>query len=116
MLENALLTPSQEDTFLRAAAEELGVDYTSSENESSKGKRGRGTNRKKKESEMRGLGKKEIGAMKAELKGMLTKRVNVGVSERYLTSGGVDVNALLAQKGTNGNGTEFLGGVQDLGL
>lgn len=100
------------DDFLRAAAEELGVEYESDDD--SKGKRGRGKGRQKKEREGKELSKSEVGAMKAELRGLLAKRVNVGVSEKYLTSGAVDVDELLRQQ--SGNGREFLGSVQDIGL
>lgn len=102
----------KEDDFLRVAAEELGVEYDSDED--AKGKRGRGKGREKKEKESKGLTKGDMGAMKAELKALLAKRVNVGVSERYLTSGGVDVEELLRQHGADGG--EFLGSVDDIGL
>jgi len=59
----------------------------------------------------RGLTKGEVGALRAELKGLLAQRVNVGVSERYLTSGSVDVNELL--KGVKG---EWLGQVDGIGM
>lgn len=77
------------DEKMRAMAEELGVDYDSEEFE----KGGKGAMRKKKEREAKEMTKAEMGALKAELKFMLSQRVNVGVSERYLT--GVDVNELL---------------------
>jgi ATP-dependent RNA helicase DDX24/MAK5 len=106
----------KEDAFLRQAAEELGVDYESDDNAGGKGRQGRGAGRKKKEKEMRGLSKAEVGGMKAELKSLLGKRVNVGVSERYLTGGRVDIDELLARKGEVGSGREFLGSVHDLGM
>jgi ATP-dependent RNA helicase DDX24/MAK5 len=104
---------SKEDDFMRAAAEELGVDYDSDEFEAegSKGRRGRGSGRKKKERDAAGLSKTEVGALRAELKSLLKQRVNVGVSERYLTSGRVDVEELLRQQEAGG-GREFLGDVQ----
>jgi ATP-dependent RNA helicase DDX24/MAK5 len=104
---------SKEDDFMRAAAEELGVDYDSDEFEAegSKGRRGRGSGRKKKERDAAGLSKGEVGALRAELKSLLKQRVNVGVSERYLTSGRVDVEELLRQQEAGG-GHEFLGDVQ----
>jgi ATP-dependent RNA helicase DDX24/MAK5 len=106
----------KEDTFLRQAAEELGVDYESDDNAGGKGRQGRGAGRKKKEKEMRGLSKAEVGGMKAELKSLLGKRVNVGVSERYLTGGSVDIDELLTRKEEVGSGKEFLGSVHDLGM
>ncbi|KAK3699832.1 ATP-dependent RNA helicase [Vermiconidia calcicola] len=106
----------KQDDFIRAAAEELGVEYGSDFEDEGKGKRGRGAGRKKKERDARGLSKAEVAGMKAELRALLAHRVNVGVSERYLTSGGVDVDELLRRQGTTGGGREFLGNVQDLGL
>ncbi|KAK3701763.1 ATP-dependent RNA helicase [Vermiconidia calcicola] len=106
----------KQDDFMRAAAEELGLDYGSDFDDEGKGKRGRGAGRKKKERDARGLSKAEVAGMKAELRALLAQRVNAGVSERYLTSGGVDVDELLRRQGTTGGGREFLGNVQDLGL
>ena len=74
-------------------------------------RKGRGTGRKLKEKEMRALTKGELGALRGELKSLLAQRVNVGVSERYLTAGTVDVNELL--KGAQGN---FLGQVDGIGM
>lgn len=96
-----------EDNWLKTAAEDLGVDYDSEEFANNVGsKKGRGSGKKKAEKESRGLTKGEGGALRAELKEMLSKRVNVGVSERYLTAGGVDVDDLL-----DGRRGEFLGNV-----
>lgn len=102
---------SSGDSLLRQAAEDLGVGYDSEELEEQggKGRRGRGGGRKKKERENREVTKGEVQAMRAELKSLLAQRVNAGVSERYLTSGSVDIDALL--KGERG---EFLGGVAGL--
>ncbi|OCK84650.1 DEAD-domain-containing protein [Lepidopterella palustris CBS 459.81] len=102
-----------EDDWLRNAAEELGVDYDSEEFEANaKGRGGRGSGRKKKEREARAMSKGEIHSLKAELKGLLSQRVNVGVSEKYLTSGGVDVDALLKGEAKG----DFLGRVEGLGF
>ncbi|KAK3175358.1 ATP-dependent RNA helicase [Lepraria neglecta] len=96
-----------EDNWLKTAAEELGVEYDSEEFAAGEGsKKGRGQGRKKKEAEARGLSKAEVAALSAELREELGRRVNVGVSERYLTSGGVDIDELL--RGERG---EFLGRV-----
>jgi len=105
---------SSSDEFLRQAAEDLGVDYDSEELDAqgSAGRMGRGAGRKRREREARGTGKVEVGAMRAELRDLLSRRVNVGVSERYLTSGGVDVDALLK---SDGKGI-FLGEVSGVGL
>ncbi|USP79540.1 ATP-dependent RNA helicase MAK5 [Curvularia clavata] len=101
------------DDVLRQAAEDLGVDYDSEELEKeSKGKRGRGSGRKKKEREASQMTKAEVQALRAELKGLLAQRINTGVSARYLTSGGIDVEALMEGRGN----TEFLGQVDGLGF
>ncbi|KAL9016450.1 MAG: hypothetical protein Q9185_006219 [Variospora sp. 1 TL-2023] len=100
-----------EDKWLRDAAEELGVDYDSEEfRDGGKGGKGKGQGRKKKEEKARGLSRQEVGGMKAELKAMLARRVNVGVSERYLSAGGLDVEELLEGRGRK----EFLGRVGGL--
>lgn len=97
-----------EDNWLKTAAEDLGVDYDSEEFAAGEAsKKGRGQGRKEKEKEARGLTKGELGALRGELKGLLCQRVNLGVSEKYLTAGGVDVDELL-----NGERREFLGRVE----
>lgn len=100
------------DEWLRSAAEELGVDYDSDEFAiaAETGRNGRGGGRKKREKEARSLSKAEVGDLGAELKELLGKRINVGVSDRYLTGGRVDVNALLQGQGN----AEFLGQVDTL--
>ena len=108
----------KEDEFMRSAAEELGVDYDSEEFEQQgTGKRGRGSGRAKKDRAARDLTRAELGTMKAELKDLLKQRVNVGISERYLASGRVDIDELLRQQDAgNGKTGEFLGTVSGLGL
>ena len=102
-----------ENDWLKTAAEDLGVDYDSEEFAAQEGtKKGRGQGRKKAEREARGLSKGEVQGLRAELKSLLAQRVNVGVSERYLTAGGVDVDELL----TEGSQGEFLGKVDGLGF
>lgn len=94
-----------EDNWLKTAADDLGVDYNSEEFAAGEAsKKGRGQGRKKKEKEARALTKGELAALRGELKALLGQRVNVGVSERYLTAGGVDIDGLL-----NGERGEFLG-------
>ncbi|QSZ36267.1 hypothetical protein DSL72_007393 [Monilinia vaccinii-corymbosi] len=101
-----------DDDWVKNAAEELGVEYDSEEFEAlGGGRKGRGTGRRMKEKEARGMSKGELGALRAELKALLAQRVNVGVSERYLTSGTVNVNDLL--KGAKG---EWLGEVEGIGM
>ncbi|USW48143.1 Putative ATP-dependent RNA helicase DEAD-box, Helicase superfamily 1/2, ATP-binding protein [Septoria linicola] len=107
----------KEDDFMRAAAEELGVDYDSEEFEKqAPGRHGRGAGRKIKEKAARQMSKGETGAMKAELKALLNQRVNVGVSEKYLTSGQVDVDELLRQQDAQKQNGGFLGTVGHLGF
>jgi ATP-dependent RNA helicase DDX24/MAK5 len=109
---------SKEDDFMRKAAEELGVDYDSEEFEQqANGRRGRGSGRIKKEREASGVSKSEMGALRAELNALLRERVNIGVSELYLTSGRVDIDELLRQQDAGAGKTgEFLGTVNNLGL
>jgi ATP-dependent RNA helicase DDX24/MAK5 len=102
-----------EDDLLRRGAEDLGVDYDSEEFEQeAKGKKGRGSGRKKREKEASEMTKGEQQALRAELKSMLSQRINTGVSAKYLTSGGIDVEALMAGEGNMG----FLGNVDGLGF
>lgn len=101
-----------DDDWIKNAAEELGVDYDSEEFQAAGGERkGRGTGRKLKEKASRNMSKGDINELRAELNGLLSQRVNVGVSVRYLTAGTVDINELL--KGTQG---EFLGKVDGIGM
>ena len=101
-----------DDQFFREAAEELGVEYDSEEMDKlGGGKHGRGNVRKQREREDRGVNKAQITAWKKELKNLLAQRVNVGVSERYLAQGVVDVNALL-----QGEKGEFLGTAKGIDL
>jgi len=57
------------------------------------------------------MSRAEVGGLRAELRRELGRRVNVGVSERYLSAGGVDVEGLL-----EGGKGEFLGRVDVEGL
>ena len=101
-----------DDDWVKQAAKELGVDYDSEDFEAAGGgRKGRGTGRRLKEKEARGLTKGELGSLRAELRSLLAQRVNVGVSERYLTAGTVDIDELL--KGSKG---DFLGRVDGIGM
>ncbi|KAJ4988321.1 DEAD/DEAH box helicase [Stagonosporopsis vannaccii] len=103
---------STDDMFMQAA-EDLGIDYDSEEFEKeAKGKKGRGSGRKKKEKSASEMTKAEFAAIRHELKGLLAERINTGVSARYLTSGGIDVEALMKGEGNTG----FLGAVDGLGF
>lgn len=115
---------SKEDTWLREAADDLGVDWDSESMEvgaQGVGRKGRGTGRVKREQAARALSKSEVGALKAELKALLAERVNTGVSERYLTAGGeggVDIDALLRERegGEEAARGAFLGTVNGVGF
>ncbi|KAF1359184.1 P-loop containing nucleoside triphosphate hydrolase protein [Lizonia empirigonia] len=103
---------STDDMFMQAA-EDLGIDYDSEEFEKeAKGKKGRGAGRKKKEKNASEMTRAEFAAIRHELKGLLAERINTGVSARYLTSGGIDVEALMKGEGNTG----FLGAVDGLGF
>jgi len=101
----------KDSDWMRAAAEDLGVEYDSDELEQAGKWSGRGSGRKAKEKEARGLTRAEVGVLRAQLKQLLAKRVNTGVSERYITSGTVDIDELL--RGAKG---DFLGTVAGLDI
>jgi len=98
---------AKEDEWLRKAAEELGVDPEEAEELGMW--KGKGSGKKQREREARMTTKAEMKQMRWELKELLSKRVNNGVSEKYLR--GVDVESLL--QGARG---EFLGVVEGLGI
>lgn len=106
------------DAWLRNAAEELGVEYDSEEFEATEssgwGGGSRGGGRRRKEKEAKALTKAEMGVLKAQLRQELGQRVNLGVSERYITGGRVDVAQLLKERDNSVRGI-FLGG-DNLGL
>ena len=103
---------NNERSLFQEAAEDLGADYEDDEDFQLKGrgKGGRGSARKKAEVDARKLTKTEIQALKAELKQMLAQRVNLGVSERYITNGTLDIQSLLNGKDDG----RFLGTVEGL--
>lgn len=109
-----------EDKWLRDAANELGVEYDSEEFDASGNaagrKGGRGGGRKLKDQEAASLTKAEAGILRAQLREELSKRVNMGVSERYIAGGRVDVAALLREREKNTVGGLFLGGDASLGM
>lgn len=102
---------SKEDDWMKNAAEELGVEYDSEDLEKAGNWGGRGSGRKAKQDEARGLSKAELGGLRAQLRQLLSKRVNTGVSESYIANGSVDVDELL--RGAKG---DFLGKVDGLDL
>ncbi|KAJ5189469.1 hypothetical protein N7491_005800 [Penicillium cf. griseofulvum] len=100
-----------EDNWLRSAAEDLGVEYDSDEFDQSKGRgRGRGGGRERREKEASETSKSEMAGLRAELKQLLSQRVNIGVSEKYLTAGRIDIDALLRGEGNDA----FLGHLDPL--
>ncbi|KAL8764775.1 MAG: hypothetical protein Q9209_007884 [Squamulea sp. 1 TL-2023] len=102
---------AHEENLFRRGAEELGAEYDSEEFAANmSARKGKGKKRRMNEQQMAKVGKGEIRAWKAELNSLLARRVNVGVSERYLSAGGIDVEALLEGRG----GGEFLGEVERL--
>ncbi|KAL8686119.1 MAG: hypothetical protein Q9224_005546 [Gallowayella concinna] len=104
--ENTKQKTAHDDNWLKETAEKLGVDFDPEDFVDSAGvKKGKGKKRK-----ANGMGKAEIGAMKMELKSLLSRRVNVGVSERYLSASGLDIEALIKGEGH----AEFLGRVETL--
>ena len=99
-LTDATLTKEKagtRDDWLRTAAEELGVDYDSDEfaTEGARTSRGRGAGNSKRQQEAGYISKGEIADMRRRLKNLLSQRINLGVSPRYLAGGNVDINALL---------------------
>ncbi|XDG05882.1 hypothetical protein ABKA04_005497 [Annulohypoxylon sp. FPYF3050] len=102
---------NKEDDWMRNAAEELGVEYDSDEIQKAGKWGGRGGGRKEKQEQARALTKAELGALRAELRELLSKRVNAGVSEKYIATGMVDMDELL--RGAKG---EFLGKVEGLDI
>jgi ATP-dependent RNA helicase DDX24/MAK5 len=101
---------AKEDDWMKNAAEELGVDFEDAEALALVGSwKGRGSGRKQKDREAKEVTKGEMQQWRWELKEVLAKSVNTGVSERYL--GGVNVEGLL-----KGDGGEFVGVVEGLGL
>ncbi|KAK3292660.1 P-loop containing nucleoside triphosphate hydrolase protein [Chaetomium fimeti] len=100
---------AKEDDWMKNAAEELGVEFDADELEAAGLWKGKGSGKKLREKEARAVTKAEVKQWRWELKELLAKRVNTGVSEKYL--GGVDVDGLL--RGARG---EFLGQVEGLGL
>lgn len=102
----------KEDDWMRKAAEDLGVEYDSDELEKAGKWGGRGGGNRQKQDAARGLSKAETAALRAELRDLLARRVNVGgVSERYIATGLVDMDELL--RGAKG---DFLGRVEGLDL
>ncbi|GAM89743.1 hypothetical protein ANO11243_077820 [Dothideomycetidae sp. 11243] len=104
------------DDVFRRAAEDLGVEYDSEELEQgATGRQGRGAGRREKERRDRGIGQEQVRDLRGQLRALLAQRVNVGVSERYPTSGTIDIDELLREEDGAKTG-EFLGAVRELDM
>ncbi|KAI9666945.1 MAG: ATP-dependent RNA helicase [Alyxoria varia] len=114
------------DAWMQNAAHDLGAELTQSEedgsgDEAANGSRGSGKKkkqqtRKEREDEARAMTKAQLRVTRAQLRDLLSHRVNTGVSERYLAgSGRVDMHKLLEEREKGVNGL-WLGGVPGLGL
>ncbi|KAK1573883.1 DEAD/DEAH box helicase [Colletotrichum navitas] len=102
---------TKDEDWVRAAADELGVEYDSDELDRAGSWTGRGSQRKKKQQEDKNMSKAEMAAMRAQLRDLLSRRVNAGVSEKYITAGTLDVDELL-----RGGAGDFLGKVDGLDM
>lgn len=125
----------KEDAWLRNAAEELGVELPSEDDDDESGKKrslsssvaslGKGSAAAKRSAARlrradaaRGTTKAELAAMRHELDAMLNERLTAGpgVSARHLTMGGkVDVERLLEEQGKGEHGL-WLGSVECVDL
>lgn len=101
---------SSEDAWLRDAAMELGVDFDES-TVPARGS-GRGQGRLEARKKARALSKYDLETMRKQLTELLGQKVNAGVSVRYLSASGIDVDALLQNTGN----ADLLGHVEDLSL
>jgi len=95
-----------EEGWLKQAKEDLGIDTEDEMDVTGKEWRVRGKKKRERGQEAAD----ELRALKAQLKSLLAQKVNVGVSVKYLTSGGIDVDQL-----RKGLPSEFLGQVDGLG-
>ncbi|KAK2005652.1 DEAD/DEAH box helicase [Colletotrichum eremochloae] len=102
---------TKDEDWVRAAADELGVEYDSDELDKAGSWTGRGSQRKKKQQDDKNMSKAEMAAMRAQLRDLLSRRVNAGVSEKYITAGNLDVDELL-----RGGTGDFLGKVDGLDM
>ncbi|KAK2029779.1 DEAD/DEAH box helicase [Colletotrichum zoysiae] len=102
---------TKDEDWVRAAADELGVEYDSDELDRAGSWTGRGSQRKKKQQEDKNMPKAEMAAIRAQLRDLLSRRVNAGVSEKYITAGTLDVDELL-----RGGTGDFLGKVDGLDM
>ncbi|KAF7505002.1 hypothetical protein GJ744_001523 [Endocarpon pusillum] len=87
-----------QNEWLHTAAEELGVlDFDSDEfaKEEAKNSRGRGAKKKQQQKTTGAVSKAEVAAWRVQLKELLARQINLGVNERFLAGGGVDVDSLL---------------------
>jgi ATP-dependent RNA helicase DDX24/MAK5 len=99
-----------EDEWLKTAAEELGVDYDTDEfRKNDNARRGRQGGKVKKDKAASAT-KGDLASWKAQLSELLRHKVNSGFSERYLTSGNVNLAHLMFQAELEGRSHDgFLG-------
>lgn len=120
--QSSLSKASSETSWLRRAAADLDVEYDPADfadavdYSSTSQSRGRKRATRETASATAGMDKRQIAAWKGELGALLRRRVNVGVSERYLSAGGLDLGSLLAERDGNdgGLGDELLGMVDGI--
>ena len=112
--EQAKAKQNSTDRTMQKAADELGVDLEEEMDGpgASSGRNAKGQKRKAQEEEGRAMSKVEMKRLRAELRGMVSQRINMGVSQRYIANGKVDMAALLAERESSG----FLGNVEGLSL
>ncbi len=60
-----------------------------------KNSRGRGTTKRQQQKTAGAVSKAEVAGWRAQLTQLLSKKINLGVNERFLAGGGVDVDSLL---------------------
>ncbi|KAL9619751.1 MAG: hypothetical protein Q9160_005682 [Pyrenula sp. 1 TL-2023] len=82
---------NSQDQWLRKAAEELGADFDSDEFAAEESRLSRGRKRNQKSANV----KSDIVPLRAQLRDLLAKPMNLGVSERYIAGGNIDVKGLL---------------------
>lgn len=102
---------NKDDKALNELAESMDLDYEEVFERTNAGPKKWRSGHRKEELDAQILPKSAVRAGARELKILLSKPINMGVSERYLAAGGVDMAELMR----NGPG-DFLGKVDFLGL
>ncbi|ERT00251.1 hypothetical protein HMPREF1624_03622 [Sporothrix schenckii ATCC 58251] len=102
---------NKDDKALQELADGLDLDYDEVFERTSSGPKKWRSSSRKEDLDAQILSKASVKAGARELKALLAKPINMGVSERYLAAGGVNMRELMR----NGPG-DFLGHVDYLGL